>query len=152
MAVSNKSTPTELALIEDFKKGYVTVPERMAAQARAAQQLLTSSALNPDERMRLQSSMAEMDKALSAIQTLCRQVISALNSDTLKKDASRDYHSVFTGEFDEHRLSFLIFLKAMIYLKRFALETSEIWHRVRGKVVSAELHPTSEFRSQFVDF
>ncbi|MBI3396440.1 MAG: hypothetical protein HY042_11435 [Spirochaetia bacterium] len=150
--VNKQGESPDLALIDDFKKGYAYVPERMAGLAKAAQQLLTSSALTQDERIRLQTSMAEMDKGLGDLQTLCRQVISALSADTLKKDASREYHSVFTGEFNDHRLSFIIFLKTMIYLKRFALEASEILHRIRSKVVGAQLAPASEFRSQFIDF
>ncbi len=148
---ASPSSP-ELALIEEFKKGYVHIIERMASLAKAAQQILTSSAIAPVERQKLAPSMAELDKSLGTVQNEARALIARLSTDTIKKDAARDFHSVFTGDMSDHRLQFLVFLKSMIYLKRFALETSDIWSRARSVVLAAELDPMSEFRSQFLEY
>lgn len=148
---ASPSSP-ELALIEEFKKGYVHIIERMASLAKSGQQIVTSSALAPIERQKLAPSMAELDKSLGLVQNESRQIIARLSADTIKKDAARDFHSVFTGEMTDHRIQFLIFLKTLIYLKRFALECSDIWSRARSVVHAAELDPMSEFRSQFLEF
>ncbi|HNF28510.1 MAG TPA: hypothetical protein PKV80_28860, partial [Leptospiraceae bacterium] len=147
-----ESDDRELEKIEEFKKGYLPIIEKQLSMARAAQQLLASGMATQQERAKMTSAMAEIDKALIDIQNVCRQTLIDITPTTLEKEAGRDYHSVFTEEINDHRLSYISFLKSYIHLKRFALETSEMWRRIQTKFMGTGLPQESDIYRQFLSY
>lgn len=153
--ISSEPTPddtAEVAQLDDFKKGLLTPIERQAVQAKACQQLLSSVTITQDERNRMGDMRSEIDKILSEIQGLVRQIISDLNQGNLYKDSQKDYHNFFKGDFTDHRMSFIIFLRTYLLLKRAALDLSDRWSAIKRLLGKADLAETSEFRNHFVNF
>lgn len=142
----------EIRKIEPFKKGYAAFVDSQAAHARAAQQLLGSSVLTPDEKRTLGDALPQIDKLLVEIGNASRQLQLQLSATNLHKEAQRDYHAFFKGDILEHQLSFVTFLKTYILLSKYARALIEHWKKVRELVTSAKLADNSEFRKQILQF
>ncbi|MCE9596493.1 MAG: hypothetical protein K8S54_00865 [Spirochaetia bacterium] len=146
------SDELEIQRIEVFKKGYIPFIESQANQAKAAQQLLSSSVFAPEEKRILIEVLPEIDKQLSSLQSVTRQLLMEMNPSTMQKDSARDYHAFFKGDVLEHQLSFIVFMKTYILLAGFAKALSEGWRRVRDLVTASKLDDQSEFRKQLLHF
>ncbi|MBL8021553.1 MAG: hypothetical protein JNM27_17920 [Leptospirales bacterium] len=146
------SDAVEIQRIEVFKRGYIPFIEAQATQAKAAQQLLSSPVFTPDEKRILMEVLPEIDKQLSSLQSVTRQLLMELNPSTLQKDAARDYHAYFKGDVLDHQLSYILFMKTYILLAGFAKSLSDGWRRVRDLVTGSKLDDQSEFRKQLLHF
>ncbi len=142
----------DIQKIEAFKKGYLPVLEGQITHAKAAQQLLTSSVFTPEEKKILSNTLPELDKLLSAIQTITRQLLMDLNPNNLQKDAGRDYHAFFKGDVLDHQLSYIVFFKTYVHLARYLKNLTETWKRIREMVTESRLSDASEFRKQLLHF
>ena len=142
----------EIQRIEGFKRGYLPVLEAQSAHARAGQQLLTSNALTPEEKKVLSQALPELDKLLSSLQTLTRQMTMDLNPNNIAKEAARDYHAFFKGDVMDHQMSFIVFLKTYMHLTRFLKSLSDSWKRIRDLITESKLADNSEFRKQLLHF
>jgi hypothetical protein len=142
----------EIRKIEPFKKGYAAFVDSQAAHARAAQQLIGSSVLVPDEKRALGDGLPQIDKLLVEIGNTSRQMQLQLSATSLHKEAQRDYHAFFKGDILEHQLSFVIFLKTYILLSKYSRSLIESWKTIRELVTGAKLSDNSEFRKQLLQF
>lgn len=142
----------EIQRIEGFKRGYLPVLEAQTAHARAGQQLLTSNALTPEEKKVLSQALPELDKLLSSLQTLTREMTMDLNPNNIAKEAARDYHAFFKGDVMDHQMSFIVFFKTYMHLTRFLKSLSDSWKRIRDLITESKIADNSEFRKQLLHF
>ncbi|MBX7058646.1 MAG: hypothetical protein K1X75_11320 [Leptospirales bacterium] len=146
------SDRSDLQKIDDFKRGYQEPIDRHVALVRNAQQMLASASLSGEDRKSLHDARAALDKLLLHIQTLSRSLSSDLQPLNLDRDVMRDYHTVFAGEANDHRLSYVRFLRTYVLLKRFALDASDAWTSIQKIIARLDLQSGAEFRDQFVSF
>lgn len=142
------SDRAEIDRLTPFKTGYGSIQERHQEAARTAQQLLSSSILTGEDRGKLSPHRAEIDKALTDIQKLCRELGSDLHPANIEKEAQREYHNIFSGDVTDHRRNFVAYLKTYVYLQTFCESTTDLWNTVLNLLDEARIADNSEIRRQ----
>ena len=138
----------ELEKLTIFKNGYQPLTDRQTALARSAIQVLSAPIVSQEERRKLTVRRQEIDRALEEIQKLSRELANDLSPSSLEKAAQRDYHNIFAGDISEHRLSFVQFLEACVYLNRYRKLTRESWELLEDSLRECEIQLSSELYQQ----
>ncbi len=145
---NESSDRDEIARLSPFKTGYSAILERHQEAARTAQQLLSSSILSGEDRGKLGPHRAEIDKALTDIQKLCRELASDLHPSNIDKEARREYHNIFSGDVTDHRQAFVAYLKTYVYLQNFCETSADLWNTILNGLDEARIGDNSEIRRQ----
>ncbi|MCB1174091.1 MAG: hypothetical protein KDK39_11015 [Leptospiraceae bacterium] len=142
----------DLDLIRPFRDGYLPVIQKMQEYVEGCQSLLVSNILNTTERNLLNEQRSALDSLLGEMQKRCRVLAMEMTRDELDREAHRDYHNLFSGDADDHKLGFVVFLKSYVLLKRFSVQLSQDWTRLKKIILELDLHDKSEFVRQFLSY
>lgn len=146
------TTNTELDRIGDFKGGLMPNLERQQTHVRILRQVLSSSIITPEERLALQEVSVNVDRSLTELQGVIREGILHLSPSHTDQEAKKNFHNFFSADPTEHRLAYVRFLLTAVHLKRFAMESSGLWGKIRSLLEKARLAPTSQLREQAIKY
>ena len=142
----------EIEQIDVFKMGYAGVTDQVVSFASTCRQLLGSHFVTSEVRTHLQAIGGELDKSLALVQDISRKLPLQLNSSDLERDGFRDYHNFFTEQINDHRVSFIVFLKTYAILKSYNLEISDLWYKIKGTLENSGVPKNSDFMRQFLSY
>ena len=142
----------ELERISLFKQGFTEFLDQQNVHSSACQQLLMSSTLTREDRVKLHPVNQSVDKNLGEVQSHVRKLRSNLSPAHLEKEAAREAHSFFDAEPDDNRGKFLEFFKTFEYLLEFWREASSLWIDVNNKINVSGITDGTDFKKQFVTY
>ncbi|MBU42596.1 MAG: hypothetical protein CMN76_05215 [Spirochaetaceae bacterium] len=143
---------TELERISDFKGGLIPVLERQQTHIRILRQVLSSSIITPEERLSLQDVSVNVDRTLTELSGVIRESLMQLGASNLDQEARKNFHNFFSADPSDHRLSYVRFLLAAVYVKRFSMEAGALWGKIRSFLEKGKLAPTSQLREQAIKY
>jgi hypothetical protein len=143
---------TELERISEFKGGISQLLERQETHARILRQVFSSSVVSGEERLALQDVSVNIDRTITQLQGLIREASIQLNASNLDQEARKAFHNFFSADMTAHRVTYVSFLLQAVHSKRFALEASELWGKIRGFLDRAKISTSSQLREQAVKY
>lgn len=125
---------SESELFREFKNGLRPVIERQVAIVQTAGKTLRSARLSEDDGNALLGRIVDLERAMVLSESSAQSLLEELAPQNLRRKATRDFHAIFDGDRNDHKLSFVELIHIGIKCRNFGQVQRQAWTQIENIV------------------